>query len=716
MPTSTLRDVLTDDTLTTAWHKVRTNQGGAGSDHVDLPTFAQNLWQQLTRLRYEVEHGEYQPKPLLRVDIPKPDGNGTRPLSIPSVRDRVLQTAAALVLTPVFELHFEEISFAYRQGRSVDQAVAEVEQLRQRGFKYVVDADIKGFFDNVDHALLMQKIAALVKDAELLDLIRQWLRTPIIDGKHRFTPKKGIPQGSPLSPLLANLFLDHLDDALLGKNLHIIRYADDFVVLCKTQKRAQKALEITADVLADLKLHFNEEKTRLTHFNRGFRFLGVDFIRSFAFKRPAKSRLPRAKDRRKPAAPPPATPATAPPAPPDNALAEAFYELGITPDQFPPAVSTAAAFDEPDFDAPETPLSRETPDNAALADQPDIDSPSHRLDPILQTLYLLQHGAVLGKKSERFTVSHNDHPAQHIPAVHVDHILVFGNAQITTQAMHYCLQNHKPIYLLSAGGKYYGAIDAFATAPIKLHKQQFMLSDQPEFCLDIAQAFVLGKLKNSQLILKRYARHHALLHFEHAALQLAQIIKRLPSAATLDQLRGFEGNAARVVFQAWAKEFHSDWHFEKRTKNPPTDPINAMLSYSYTILFYNVYSLLLSQGLNPQVGFLHPPRSGHPALASDLMEEFRALIIDTVVLKLALNQRVSPQGFTLPTEEQAACWMDTPTRKTLISEIEKKLNAAVTHPQTGLKIDYRRAIAHQAKSLAAVLRGHQDQYHPFVLR
>jgi len=232
-----LPDILSDASLLAAWSKVRENEGGPGVDGETLKDFERRLMANLSTLRNEVLYGTYRPKPLLRVEVPKKQG-GMRPLSIPAVRDRVLQTAAGRALTPLFEAEFEDISFAYRKGRSVDQAVARVEALRDLGYRWVVDADVYHFFDEVDQDLLMAQVERLVHDEGILDLLRLWLKADVWDGKHRFRLEKGVPQGSPLSPLLSNLYLDHLDEALLEENFKAVRFADDCVPRRRTGGRS----------------------------------------------------------------------------------------------------------------------------------------------------------------------------------------------------------------------------------------------------------------------------------------------------------------------------------------------------------------------------------------------------------------------------------------------------------------------------------------------
>lgn len=695
-----LTDILFDTNLYNAWIKVQENAGCAGIDNVKLTDFSSSLWRNLETLAQEVRHGSYRPKPLLRVEIDKNTG-GTRPLSIPVVRDRVLQTATALVLTPLFEEEFEDISYAYRKGRSVNQAIARIEQLRNQGYLWVVDADIHRFFDQVDHVLLIQQIAQLVDDQAILDLIQLWLKATIVDNKQRYQLKKGLPQGSPISPMLANLFLDRLDETLLDKQYKIIRYADDFVILCQSEKQAKRALQLSGDVLEQLRLCFNETKTSITHFNHGFRFLGVEFIRSLAIKSKPDIKLDLIQQTQRPAK----LKSTKPAHTSDTTLTEmqqAFLQAGITPGQFIQATQKTAT--TPSESAEPEALEIEDPEDASTS----------RYDPRLKTLYLLKHGLVLGKESERFMIRYHGEVQQEIPAIHVDQIMVFGNAQITTQAMQFSLKKRIPIFLLSNKGYYYGVIDSFDTESVTLHRQQFLHADNPQFCLQHAIAILQGKLANSRLILQRINRHHTNPALAAAAMQIDQLIPQLQQATHLDQLRGYEGIAARTYFQAFVATLDPDWLFKKRNKNPPLDPVNAMLSYGYTLLFYNVYTFLRARGLNPHVGYLHPMRQGHPALVSDMMEEFRALIVDSVVFNIALNHKLQADDFII--QENKACLLTPKARKYFIQQLENKFNAQLRHPVSGLRLDYRRCIEHQTNHLAAVIRQTTPSYQAMILR
>lgn len=189
-----LSDALTDFNLHQAWSKVYENQGCAGGDHQTLESFAGQLHKNLEALRDEVNYETYRPQALLRIALEKP-GGGTRLLSVPTVRDRVLQTAVTRVIEPLFEAEFEDCSFAYRKGRSVDQAIERIQLLQRQGYQWLVDADIQCFFDSIDHTLLMTMIGKLVSDVGLLRLIEQWLCATVIDGDQRFVLDKGVAQG-----------------------------------------------------------------------------------------------------------------------------------------------------------------------------------------------------------------------------------------------------------------------------------------------------------------------------------------------------------------------------------------------------------------------------------------------------------------------------------------------------------------------------------------
>jgi group II intron reverse transcriptase/maturase len=276
--------------LSTAFQAVKSNHGCAGVDGVTVKCFDQNLDENLKTLHDELTKQTYSPLPLLKILVDKGKGDGeARALCIPVVRDRIVQTAALKIIEPVLEKEFEECSFAYRKGRSVKHAVYKIKEYYDKGYRWVADADIDAFFDNVDHCLLLEKFKQYVHEPGIHRLVEQWLNVEVWDGNSLTKLEKGISQGSPISPILANLFLDELDEEMLKKDYKFVRYADDFIVLCKKPHEAESALEFANEVLDKLLLKLDEEE--IVTFDQGFKYLGVYFVRSLImtpFDRPKR--------------------------------------------------------------------------------------------------------------------------------------------------------------------------------------------------------------------------------------------------------------------------------------------------------------------------------------------------------------------------------------------------------------------------------------------
>jgi RNA-directed DNA polymerase len=266
-------------TLRQAFERVWANGGCRGADGMSVHDFAADLETELGRLEDRLLRRRYRPFPLLRFAVGK-RGGGTRHLCVPTVRDRVAQTATLLVTQDLFEAELEESSYAYRRGRSVRSAIHRVQELRDQGYRFLVEADVDGFFDNLPHARLFTRLRRLRLDPYVADLFESWVRVEVYDGERVFPLTRGVPQGSVVSPMLANLFLDELDESLAELGQTTVRYADDLLVLAKSATDAALALELTDLLVAELGLSLNREKTITTSFDQGFRFLGVTFLKN----------------------------------------------------------------------------------------------------------------------------------------------------------------------------------------------------------------------------------------------------------------------------------------------------------------------------------------------------------------------------------------------------------------------------------------------------
>jgi group II intron reverse transcriptase/maturase/CRISPR-associated endonuclease Cas2 len=283
------------ENLNEAFLDVRSNRGCAGSDGQSLAAFDRRRAFFLAKLQKELLNNTYQPAPLRVFNIPKADGS-SRVLRVPAVRDRVAQQAVLRIIGPVWESEFEDASFAYRKGRSVRQAVTRVCRFRDEGRLWVVRADIDDYFDEIPHEQIIERFSAKVADEQVVSLIALWIGanwriaakgTEGKDGPSHSTRKvslRGISQGSVISPLLSNIYLDRFDEAMCKRGYRLIRYADDFTVVCKDEQEARDALDAIEEELAHDGLKLNAEKTIVTTFAKGFKFLGYHFIRGFTIK------------------------------------------------------------------------------------------------------------------------------------------------------------------------------------------------------------------------------------------------------------------------------------------------------------------------------------------------------------------------------------------------------------------------------------------------
>jgi len=276
---SLMDKVFAPDTLQAAWEKVRDNGGAAGVDRQSIERFNANEDQYLTELSTALREGRYRAQPIRRVEIAKDDGR-TRPLGIPTVKDRIVQTAVKFALEPIFEAMFRPTSYGFRPGLGCKDALREVDRLIKEGYTFVVDADLESYFDSIPHDQLMHRVGERVSDGRILSLLRNWLDQDILHGMQRWTPIAGTPQGAVISPLLANIYLHPLDELMAARGHRMVRYADDFVVLCRSPEEAAAALATIRAWVAENGLRLHPQKTHVgdcRHAGQGFEFLGYRF-------------------------------------------------------------------------------------------------------------------------------------------------------------------------------------------------------------------------------------------------------------------------------------------------------------------------------------------------------------------------------------------------------------------------------------------------------
>lgn len=283
--------------LYAAWAEVKANKGAAGVDHQTIEDYERDLDANLNKLAAQLCDGSYVPQAVRRVWIPKPGSREDRPLGIPTVHDRVVQTALRNAIEPIFEVGFAAHSYGFRPGRGCQDALRRVEQLLDAGYTFVVDADLKSYFDTIPHATLRAQVAAKIADGRVMALLDAFLQQEVMSTLGTTTPEAGTPQGAVISPLLSNIYLDPLDQLMAARGREMVRYADDFVILCRSQAEAEQALRETQDWTAKAELKLHPEKTRVVDATQkgGFDFLGYHFERGH--KWPRKKSEQKMKDR-----------------------------------------------------------------------------------------------------------------------------------------------------------------------------------------------------------------------------------------------------------------------------------------------------------------------------------------------------------------------------------------------------------------------------------
>jgi len=501
-----------DDHLWTAWERVQENEGCAGCDGVTVRHFAGSAHKRIPELRERVNAGVYRPLPLLKIIVEKHAKHGsTRTLLVPAVRDRVLQTAVAHYLSRSFEEEFLECSYGYRPGRSVDRAIARIRKCRELGYIFVVDGDIESFFSNVDHDLLLQRLAARRPGETIMDLLRLWVRASVWDGSHVRPLRVGVPQGSPISPLLANFFLEDFDRELEKSGRKLVRYADDFLVLSRTHEDAAQALAQSSQLLEQAHLSLNRDKTSIVDFEHGFRFLGALFQGNTIW-------VPWKNERRQGrllfvARPMPLALRTEYEfAPPRNSLELAFEK----------AAATTAAWAPHEI----------------------------RSDPVAY-LYITEQGAILRKAGDRFLVEKDDEVLLDLPYHKLETVLLFGNVQVTTQALAELLEKGVNLSLFSHQGAYRGSLAPPRGKNIKLRLAQFEKYHDGNSSLAMARSVVVAKIANALAVLELYVHHTEISPaFQQKRQELQSALESAETAETIPSLDGVEGSAARVYFAA----------------------------------------------------------------------------------------------------------------------------------------------------------------------
>lgn len=614
-----------------AWLKVSAKRGSPGIDAETTAIFKKNLIYNLTQLRDSVANQHYQPLPWKQVSIPKTD-HKFRELKIPTIRDRIVQQALLTVLVPVFEPHFSACSFAYRPNLSYLNAVEKVAYWRDLGYHFVLDADLVKFFDNINQQRLLTEVAKLVNIPEILNLIKAWISVGGLKDNQVIKANKGIPQGAVISPLLANIYLNEFDHIIDNSDLKLVRYADDFLVLANSQTRIITAYYQVEQILRDFDLEIHPDKSQITNFNYGVRFLGHGFLEQAIF--PLEDNSVKKNDN---------------------------LNLNL---------------------------------NLATTKDSNVNPHYHQE---MATIYLMEQGTTLARNHLRFLIHINKDTKFELPLTDVERILLFGNIHLTTPVINTCLQNKIIILFLNQVGDYKGHLWSDESIHLPSHLVQFERRNDLCFQLQTARAIVYGKLTNSKQLLIRLNRKRKHTEVNKAIAGINADLISLQNADNLDTLRGYEGISAARYFPAFGQLItNPDFSFCLRTRQPPKDAVNSLLSFGYTLLFNNVLSLIIAEGLSPYLANFHYGDDKKPYLAFDLMEEFRSPIVDTIVIKI-INKSILKSSDFQKSVNNEGIYISDEGKRLFLKHFENRMNEAVSHPTQKSSVTYRQAIQLQIR-------------------
>lgn len=334
----------------------------------------------------------------------------------------------------------------------------------------------------------------------------------------------------------------------------------------------------------------------------------------------------------------------------------------------------------------------------------------------MPVLYLLEQGSTLHKDGEVFTITKEGRVLDKIPAIKVEQVVILGNVNLTTPVIHYLLKQGIDCVFCSSYGKFHGRLISTESKFGLLRQRQMETILQPERKLAIAKAIVRGKFQNQRTLLMRYHRELNLPQLDRTITELEKAIQRLETCAEPAILLGIEGSASAGYYRAFKDILKQDLGFVTRVRRPPTDPVNSLLSFGYTLLVYAVQAGISTVGLDPFLGFLHTTGYSRPSLVLDLMEEFRPIIVDSLVLWL-INSRVMIQDdFRSPQEEGRMVVLTDDGVKRFIHHYEQKIQGRVYHRKAQGQVSYRRCFELQGRELAQVILGQETNYKPFLVR
>ncbi len=663
----------------------------------------------LDEVHQKLSIGDYQPPPLHGRVLMPVDGR-VRPLAVPPWEDRFIQRAFARVLTAELETLFNPTSFGYRRGRSRHQVRDQIGLLYRQGYRYFLEADISGFFDHVEHSRVDTRLRGLLGDDPAIEPILRWLAAPVEYQGHRIERPRGLPQGSPLSPVLANMLLEDLDADCHAHGMKLLRYADDFVVLCRDEKEAEAALARAETSIDELGLRLKPCKTGIGRLDEGAstEFLGFRFIGDLSIQRTR----------------PPAESGAEITIPNQSWLAELAErhpeireELQKEWEQRHRGTTRRTNQASPR----RRPVARQhkqvqdtvPPDSRAATPlrSGDASEPLSGCQPGEGSLLCITEPALLAQRQGQLLVLTDQEGGQQHPWSELEAVLVFGLARITTGAIASAMAHGVPIHFLGGSEGYRGRLVAehYAIDDLDAAIAQRDRFADPPVRLMLARKLVAARLHNQREVLRQRLRGR---NSDGKPLKaIAALVEQVEATWSAASLNGLEGNAARVYFRALAPTLPEWTAFKTRNRRPPRDPFNALLSLGYTIMYSRTIGLIHAMGFHPRIGFYHQPHGRHAVLASDLMEPFRH-VVERAACSVLARRELKAGDFSM--DEKQGCRLGREALKHYLG----KLGEAFARTNESMDGETGNFYLHMQRQLRALdrLRRAEGDFRPWFYR
>jgi len=720
------------------------NPRARGIDHVSYDMFKNNLHPNIETLIHEVLSDRYTPQPMEKIEIPKENNNGKRPLSLSSVRDKLIQSTLSFHLSDYFDKTFSDKSYAYRSGKNHIKALNRAKMFLDQKRHWILKTDVDEFFESINHDLLLNILSKHIRDHRIIRLISLLIQNGGFARHNYVNHHHGVHQGDSLSPLLSNIYLDGMDKFLESKEILFVRFADDFTIFCTSQQECETILEeLKYFLLNNLYLHLGEDKTLIAHINDGFSFLGAHFkgltrtidesrldkaivnLRSFAHRRePFEDFIQNINITIKTliryyvkivSADSPQVDLL------QNALAETCIEKIIlirksatitsksrfrqllasleffrdhTADQHTTAIDLIIAKSW-DSIATEKPIKADT---APLEKKKEeyskkLTESSH--------LHITRPGVILGIAKNRFTIKEGGKVLKSFPKNQITHIIIASDGvSISTNIIRECARMGIPIDFVDRNYLPYASFVSFSAS---LSQNSLMQMEVIRLgkSIEIAYEFIEGKGKNQINYLKYLDKYHK--RFDKQITIMITTLKKAKSATTANELMGYEGKLSALYWEALQSIIDERFGFTSRITQGARDTINSCLNYGYALLYGKVRYALVKAGLSLHVSYLHAHDERKPTLVFDMIEEFRTFVVDRVIFSMAnKNEPLSVTKEGLLTEE---------TKKLVAKNIFERLGSYTSWHKEQHKIE--NIITHQAYLLAKSVRG-EEKYSAFI--